>query len=671
MGTTTTDNSSAAAESIMQATAAVLPKDVAAINAIIIVHDAESTYAAASAVLQTAADDKRTAFTTAAATATSKSTSSSTNSDDNASSSNEDNTSTNNTDDWNEMYTKLKNAYKYHGWEKEVKNLEELGRLALWISRQRMYRDKLTKQQREKLEQLAEPGAAQRLNLTPNSNFVANFDWGKQRRGANHLRWEQMWTKLVAYSQEFGHVKVPIRWKRDATLGKWVSRQRDTAAQLSHERAFKLNQLGFVWQCGNNTIHSRKEAEEKARMMAAAKARMGKGKVDQDAIFELLMEQERKRLQIEQTKITKHRAKRIRMQQQHLRDNRRGIKSTPPPALSPKYKTSYLTPPSQQYLRATTPKSQTSSKPTSVPPPDEEQQALMASSLARAVKYNERLALELAMGGPGHGDDDGSVSSNDTDDSYHYRDNFFHVRYQRPKKEDHHQPQPPPDCPSTPTRGTTNHTSSTVTATAAVAAMGGGNPTVTPVINNRQPIITSTTDEDYERSPIKRYGDATADDPFSPSPKRTKMEHAPPLFLDHTTTTTTTSPSTSKLSLEGDVYEDALEQFSDHVTKESATVTPHAAAPPKPHHSSSPEPTTNTTTSRLAIQMVPGSPIFTPTKTTVTTHRKRQRPTHTNNPLASAAEQEESRSFALACCRRFNPSEKDWKRKQQWTFVCK
>jgi len=229
---------------------------------------------------------------------------------------------------WYQMLKQLKKAYRQHGSSKEVTDPKELGRLALWISRQRMFKYNLTGKQIEDLESIADPSTARiRVYLKKGNDddkkepekilhFVDNFSWGYQRKGNNHRRWEECWDKLVEYKNEFGHVRVPIRWKRDATLGKWVSRQRDTAAQLSYERAFKLNELGFIWQCGNNTILTRKESEYNARMKAKEIAAKEKDK-NPDQVFNELMEQERKRLAALQTINTQHRGKRPRISAEH------------------------------------------------------------------------------------------------------------------------------------------------------------------------------------------------------------------------------------------------------------------------------------------------------------------------------------------------------------------
>lgn len=247
------------------------------------------------------------------------------------------------------------------------------------------------------------------------------------------------------------------------------------------------------------------------------------------------------------------------------------------------------------------------------------------------------------MGGYFHDYDDASISSTDTDDScYHYSDNFFHIRYQRQLEQ---QPMPPQQqqqqCPSTPTRGTR-----------------GNDPAATPLINNRQPQARTN-----KRSSTRHYGGYGASDPFSPSP--TKVQK---LDVDNY--------ENDKAAMMHSLTEHLTQEHDPFINaKQSATVTPHSASPgslsparqPPPVSSPASETpvwsTPKTSEAKLTIQMQPGSAIFSPNKTPSQSNKKRKQ--------SPVSQEEESRSFAMACCRRLNKSDEDWKRKQQWTFVCK
>jgi Helicase associated domain len=63
-------------------------------------------------------------------------------------------------------------------------------------------------------------------------------------------RWNDMFAKLQDYHQKFGTTKVPMNYKGDQTLGKWVKRQRESfnMGLLPDHRKLKLDELNFVWK---------------------------------------------------------------------------------------------------------------------------------------------------------------------------------------------------------------------------------------------------------------------------------------------------------------------------------------------------------------------------------------------------------------------------------------
>ncbi|CAB9524970.1 helicase (Partial), partial [Seminavis robusta] len=78
-------------------------------------------------------------------------------------------------------------------------------------------------------------------------------------------RWDIMFAKLESYSKKFGDCLVPVRWKQDPSLGKWVSRQRDghNAKFLTEERKARLNAIGFVWRCKDyNNLYPQSKGEK-------------------------------------------------------------------------------------------------------------------------------------------------------------------------------------------------------------------------------------------------------------------------------------------------------------------------------------------------------------------------------------------------------------------------
>ena len=67
-------------------------------------------------------------------------------------------------------------------------------------------------------------------------------------------RWERSLDALVAYQKEYGDCNVPQKWKRNPSLGKWVSDQRKKWRDktLMPEQQKRLEKLGFIWQPGKN-----------------------------------------------------------------------------------------------------------------------------------------------------------------------------------------------------------------------------------------------------------------------------------------------------------------------------------------------------------------------------------------------------------------------------------
>jgi hypothetical protein len=58
------------------------------------------------------------------------------------------------------------------------------------------------------------------------------------------------YNELKAYKRKIGDCNVPVRWKANPQLGKWVSNQRGIYknGKLEDDRVAKLNELGFQWE---------------------------------------------------------------------------------------------------------------------------------------------------------------------------------------------------------------------------------------------------------------------------------------------------------------------------------------------------------------------------------------------------------------------------------------
>jgi hypothetical protein len=98
--------------------------------------------------------------------------------------------------------------------------------LAVWVYRQKKNRAHLTTQQKDLLQTL-------------------DFDWHIPQK--NVVPWPEMVNRLLAFKQEFGHTRVPVKWPRDPKLGRWVSRVRLEREKLPSERGAVLDAMGFDW----------------------------------------------------------------------------------------------------------------------------------------------------------------------------------------------------------------------------------------------------------------------------------------------------------------------------------------------------------------------------------------------------------------------------------------
>ena len=131
--------------------------------------------------------------------------------------------------------------------------------LAVWVCEQRiLIKDKMLG---DEVQQIA-------------FNTVDNFDWNdtkNERLKANRLKYDLFLAKLRHFKLRFGHVNVPIRWKEDSQLGKWVSRQRDMARRtqegIGEEKTAALEALGFVWYKppGNTIAYAEKQHYKEQR----------------------------------------------------------------------------------------------------------------------------------------------------------------------------------------------------------------------------------------------------------------------------------------------------------------------------------------------------------------------------------------------------------------------
>jgi hypothetical protein len=59
--------------------------------------------------------------------------------------------------------------------------------------------------------------------------------------------WENMFAELQRYKKRFGDCDVPVGWKENPKLARWVLTQRSRAGELPPERKARLNEVSFIW----------------------------------------------------------------------------------------------------------------------------------------------------------------------------------------------------------------------------------------------------------------------------------------------------------------------------------------------------------------------------------------------------------------------------------------
>ena len=99
---------------------------------------------------------------------------------------------------------------------------EDNFRLGQWVNLQRKKRDMLTPERKRRLDDV-------------------EFVWDSR-----DFQWEEMFCRLKRYTDEHGHCGVH-RKRLDASLIRWVGRQRMRRATLSEEQRIRLDRLGFIW----------------------------------------------------------------------------------------------------------------------------------------------------------------------------------------------------------------------------------------------------------------------------------------------------------------------------------------------------------------------------------------------------------------------------------------
>ena len=125
---------------------------------------------------------------------------------------------------WSFMFNQLRAYHQKHGNFSPKKDTP----LNKWVQRHRNRWAQLDKNQRKKLEEIG---------------FVTSGMIEKEKR----QKWLTMLSQLKRYKKNYGHCRVPYRFKDNAGLGRWVSIQRMEEKNMPSWRKEKLDELGFDW----------------------------------------------------------------------------------------------------------------------------------------------------------------------------------------------------------------------------------------------------------------------------------------------------------------------------------------------------------------------------------------------------------------------------------------
>mmetsp|Transcript_12747 Transcript_12747/g.16644 ORF Transcript_12747/g.16644 Transcript_12747/m.16644 type:complete len:487 (-) Transcript_12747:65-1525(-) len=72
---------------------------------------------------------------------------------------------------------------------------------------------------------------------------------GYEKYSTHKEAWEQRYSELITFQEEYGHCDVPVKYVPNPKLANWVQRQRRLyrKGQLKEYRLCKLNEVGIVW----------------------------------------------------------------------------------------------------------------------------------------------------------------------------------------------------------------------------------------------------------------------------------------------------------------------------------------------------------------------------------------------------------------------------------------
>ncbi len=128
---------------------------------------------------------------------------------------------------WMKMYDQLVLFKEKYGHTRVPYHWKKNPQLGHWVSRTRRKVYDLTEEQTDLLNK-------------------AGFHWHIVRK--DPVPWIDMFQLLVEFKKEYGDTRVPVKWKKNKKLGKWVSRMRSDQDKLDPERKRLLEEINFDWQ---------------------------------------------------------------------------------------------------------------------------------------------------------------------------------------------------------------------------------------------------------------------------------------------------------------------------------------------------------------------------------------------------------------------------------------
>lgn len=127
---------------------------------------------------------------------------------------------------WMKMFDDLTKFHIAHGHINVPSKWTENPRLSSWVYRIRSKKYKLDVEKTALLNSMG-------------------FDWTEKKKIV--IQWPYMYRRLLSFKNHYGHTRVPVQWRQDPKLGKWVSRMRSERSKLSEARLTLLETIDFDW----------------------------------------------------------------------------------------------------------------------------------------------------------------------------------------------------------------------------------------------------------------------------------------------------------------------------------------------------------------------------------------------------------------------------------------